>query len=543
MRIAMNKINKSPRVLKKWAPFILVAFFCIFYAVNNYLWLKLNQCPPVDGQAYQLEATLECSDIIAAGSKNIFQKISQLCNYAARGFYPPLFHILVAMNNLIFGSGILVSVMTNIYFITITFFSIYFLGKKIEDRKLGVLAVFIFSMYPMVFWLSRVPLIETALSSSVVASMACLVYTENFDKRSFSILLGLFIAMGMLIKQVFIFHFIGPFLFIVSRSLLTRDSKISKKKLIVNILFSVGTAGVVTAFWYLPKMNFLWPRYINAGYFEDAKYNIPIFTVKSLSFYVRSLFFQQILPLFSVLFFLSIKPFVLSGNRYKNFLIIWLIAPWIIFTLIGTKIIFYTVSILPAVALISAKGILVLKNRFAKIFLIFFWVVLGLWQYFTISFGSEKNLIIKGDSYDVNIMNTSLGGLSRPYAKKGDWKVERVFELIESHRAKGSKITVLLTYLNGDFLSRHNITWEDKHTSTNFDLLQYMIKFKRVPYQLLNFYDYKKDYRNLPSVDFIISLMKIENLEAAVPGQYDLLDTLIMPDKSLVYIYKNEKSY
>jgi hypothetical protein len=538
MSMAKNKINK------KWTPFILVVFLCVFYAINNYVWLKLNQFPPLDGQAYHLEASLDCYEIIAAGSKNIFQKAGQLCNYIARGFYPPLFHILVALNNLIFGRGILVSVMTNICFIIITFFSIYFLGRKIEDRKLGVLAAFIFSMYPIVFWLSRVPLLETALSSSVVASMACLVYTENFARRRPSILLGLFIAMGMLIKQVFIFYFIGPFLFIALQSLLMQNSQASKKKLIVNILFSLGIAGVITVFWYLPKITFLWSRYIHAGYFEDATYNIPVFTFKSLIFYIHSLFFQQILPFFSILFFLSIKPFVLSGNRYKNFLIIWIVASWIIFTLIGTKVIFYTVPVLPAVALISAKGLLVLKNRFAKVFLIFLWIIFGFWQYFTISFGNEKNLVIRDDeNFYLKAMNKGLACYSRPYVQRGDWKVERLFELIESQRAEGSKVTVLITYLSGDFLDQHNIGWEDRYKLLNFDLLRYMIKSKGLPYRLLSFSDYKKDYRNLPSVDFIISLMEIEDLEAAVPGKYDLLDTIIMPDKGLVYIYKNEKSH
>lgn len=537
-------INK----LKNNFPLLFIIFLCLFYAVNNYLWLKLNQCPPVDDEAYHLESSLECYDILVSSPRNAFTIVKKLFDYCVREFYPPFFHILAAINNVVFGRTMIASVMTNIFFITVTFIGIYMLGKKLLNKALGILAVFIFAMYPIVFWLSRVFLLETALCAAVVTSMVWIVYTDNFkDKYLYAVLFGFILAIGMLIKQTFFFSAICPLIFAAVSSLSLRKDKISRNKYIyaigISLLVGIAFAGA----WYFPKLKFLLPKYIHAGYLEGNRQNTFVFSLDSITFYIKMLFLQHLLPYFTALFFISFIVFMVSENRFKKLLAIWIASALVIFTLIRTKTAYYTVPILPAVALISSYGLLSIKNKLLRFYLICFFIIFGLWQFYYISFGNEGSLVwdIKTINSKLDViyfMPVSLGGKTEPYAQRGNWMVEDMISLINNNQTIRKRPVILVTHLDGNFLGVNRIPWRDNNTATNKDMLKYIIQLKRLPYSILNIYgsDYRDyGYRKIPVADFVISMRKIEELGVDIPGNYNLLNVFTMPDKSLVYVYKN----
>jgi 4-amino-4-deoxy-L-arabinose transferase-like glycosyltransferase len=181
----------------------------LFNGINNYYWLKLDKAPPRDDEAYHLVGALDILD----HSSDVIEMIRYGLNVTILNFYPPLYHTVMAISNLIFGRSEISSVMANMPFMLILVLSLYYTGKKISDKNTGLLAGFLIMMYPYVFDISRLPLPDFALTSILALSFCLLLYSELFTKTIPSVLFGISFGIGMYIKQVYIFFICAPLLF------------------------------------------------------------------------------------------------------------------------------------------------------------------------------------------------------------------------------------------------------------------------------------------------------------------------------------------
>jgi len=101
----------------------------------------------------------------------------------------------------------------------------------------------------------------------------------------------------------------------------------------------------------------------------------------------------RISPLFFLVFIFGLYFFLRSKKiKLRNFILIWVICPYMVLTLLSYKWERYYFPSFPALALISAVGLLELKNKITRRFLISLVVMIGLFQFFELSFGKEQLL-------------------------------------------------------------------------------------------------------------------------------------------------------
>lgn len=508
---------------KDIAAFSVIFLFIFFMGIINYLWLSMNKCPPTGDEAYHLEAGLACYNILSDPFTGTWLKLKNMLSLSVVNFYPPLFHALSAVNNLFFGKSGAISIMTNIFFMGISFISIYLLGKRMFDRRTGLLAVFIFAMYPVVFWFSRIFMIETALCAAVTSYALCLLYTEDFKKTGYSVIAGVIFGIGMLLKQLFILSIFGPLLYVAARGLVFEKDAKYKKRAFCNLAISMVIGFALAGLWYLPRLDFLFKRYVVIGYFENNPLYYPVFSPGSFSFYLKTMFSQQLLPFFSVLFFLMAGVFIVSRNNRKIFLIIWILTIWAVFTLIKTKTAYYTLTYLPALALITSGGIWNARIKFLKFFLIFILVFFGLWQFFSISF-YKNSMMLSGASR------------LRSYPREDDWKVSELLSVLKRNCAdEKEKNIIFVTHLNRLYAGQDKFPPSDADYLVNQHFLNYLFVFDNLPYKAVNIYSHQEAVRK---GNLLITCQKKEVLSLDSKGEYALIESLIMPDKSPVFIYK-----
>ena len=100
------------------------------------------------------------------------------------GFYPPLFHSVIAIFYALLGKSIHSAMLANLPAIAILLFATYGLGKRLMTPFAAATAAVLANFFPLMLWLSRETLIDYWLAAFVTLAMLCLYRTEGFSKRS-----------------------------------------------------------------------------------------------------------------------------------------------------------------------------------------------------------------------------------------------------------------------------------------------------------------------------------------------------------------------
>lgn len=517
----------------------IILIIIIFHGINNYIWLRLNLKPVYDDQAFHLLGGLQIIEMLKLPFWGIFTKIM---SFSVVAFYPPLFHFCMAIFNIIFGKSLISSVMTNMVFLAVLSFSLYYIGKKLGDKNIGVLSTFIVSMYPFVFGLSRTPLLDFALTAMVALSLCCLIYTDNFTNRLSSLLFGFSLGLGMLTKQLFIFFIIVPLSFVIIGQLFKKEMNKSKAK---NLFISFLAAFFLDAYWYVVNLKKVLPNYIRAGY-HDADMFGPsnLFSLDSMVYYFYQLIVNQMLPFFCIVFAVGAFIFFRSKMKMKSFLLFSILGAYIIFTfLIKIKEPKTTVPYLSVFAIVSAAGILNLRPVKLKKFFIAFLVVFGLYQYFIVSYVpllSPRSRGVRPSFFmPAHMLDEVIGYQHFPVRK--NWKLDEVLLLIQKQEQNGNRI-VGVSWQDAAQMRRIGIRWKENYIITNGSGIDYYCRLKGLTSVIVNL-DNKSSVEPWWENDNSLpdTLILTDKLEKQVPEnivqKYKLIEILAMPDESNVYTY------
>ncbi|MDD5156143.1 MAG: glycosyltransferase family 39 protein, partial [Candidatus Omnitrophica bacterium] len=538
-------------LIKKIPHFFILLLLTLFFGVNNYLWLRLNQRPPVDDEAAHLISALRYVTVISGPQAG---KLLQLLKVDHT--YPPLSALSAALVSFLFGKSTVVFIMSNLIFLFGIFVCLYLIGIKMGDRRVGVLASILLSFYPMFFQLSRMFMIEIALCFMVVASIAALLYSEGFKKLIPSIACGVLLGTGLLTKQFYIIFIAGPLLLAALDSLLKADA-VTRWRIGRNIGAFLAIGIFIAAPWY--TLNLKHMLRLGPGYLFDPNYvpwDIPVLSFRSLFFYPDTLLNNQVLWFFFLLFIAAL--FILAKRKKDGLfflLLLWIIVPYIFFTFLKNKFLYYTMASLPAIALITAEGIMRIKRNSVKKAIICALLIIGLVQYFSISYVRHRYLAFH-IGFDTDIpaqakflrisffpMTDILAGV-KYFPQKGDWKYDAIAKRIASESG-GAFCNVVVYDIDPNFESKKNhpgaviLTKFKNYGGANPYGLSYYFALGGLPHRVIPLSSYPQGNTN-NKVHFIISPLDLkQDSRGIIKAQnYSLIEEFIMSDASKVYLYK-----
>src|SRR3989339_497863 len=152
---------------------ISVFLILIFHFFNNYIWLK--------------------SDSISTGHEDAIWHLDNQFVY-----------FITSLFNLVFGYSFFMVRFLQINYFIILLISTYKIGSVTYNRKAGLLAMLILSLYPAIFGISRMYELDFPLAAAVCFCMYLLLVT-NFENRWKSLLFGAVLGLSILIKGQVIF--------------------------------------------------------------------------------------------------------------------------------------------------------------------------------------------------------------------------------------------------------------------------------------------------------------------------------------------------
>jgi 4-amino-4-deoxy-L-arabinose transferase-like glycosyltransferase len=394
---------------------ILLAAAGLYLIVANLIWIARDTRPPFWDTACHETLALRVYDaFVMAGMVGLMKVLPGLT-----GYYPPLYHLVVALFFGVFGKSVSAAQLANLPAILLLLAATYGIGVSVLSRTSAAAAAVLANFYPLMLWLSRETMIDYWLTSMVAVSIWLLV-ARKFESVRWSVVIGIVCALGMFTKWTFGFFVVLPFLWFARRN-------------VRNAGIAAAVAGAITMYWYVPQIQAL--RHLlyinNAGGVGEGDPN-PL-SFQAVVFYIRALEGYQIfLPLFAAF----IAGIVVLRRRFDQAwvpVVLWLIGGWLSLMLFRNKDPRYSVPLLPAVALITAN---IFESR-PVLLPVFLPIVL--FQHYLVSFGvrrlPEKVVLMEGVkgplSYDWNLYTQTYFGLWGPAARE-DWKIQHVLDTVSA---------------------------------------------------------------------------------------------------------------
>ncbi len=435
---------------KKYIPFLIIFVIFLFHAFNNYAILSKDNIPLSHDE---LQYFMESKQWYNIFNDILFRwDFSRVLSISRdwRSPYPPLVQLTSVPFYFLFGLTEDAAVLSLLPYLFILLFSVYMIGRKLYSNRVGLLAAFLVSIFPMIIGFSKVYYMEIPVTALSSLTLLFLLNTNHFSNRKYSILFGITLAMALLVKWISIIFIAGPFGLYIFSALSSKT--VAKKKTIINLFISLFICFLLVLPVYTLLSKIFLSNYssvfINVNRYKPVSINIANFFI-----YFKHLYNFQIFPFFTIVFCCSILIFLLKTKKGKGFLIIWFLFPCIFFTVLFFLGFFeaprFTVPCLPSVALIIASAVFSLnkdrKVKFTSVIVALITallVIVGLVQFFRLSYDSEyvsRSLPYKKYHHI----------FCRYQAYVEDWKSKELLSIIENkHLSKKNGKTIVLPLHN-----------------------------------------------------------------------------------------------
>jgi hypothetical protein len=441
---------------KHWVVIILLSIL-LFHFINNFIWLKKdNFIYGPDSSWHLIQAIkfqMEFKNILESQA-SFFTKTGQLIHtfrHWPTVNWPPLVYFLSALINPQEIHLFSLRLYINFIFFALLVLSTYFLGKKCFNRRAGLIAAFLISFYPAVGAYSRQFGLDFPLLALTSVCVCFLVYSENFSKRGYSLLFGLSLGMGTLVKLQIMFFLLAPLLYAMGG--ISRQNKGEKLNGFLNFIFSSAIAfGLFYLYWgnrvgsMLTNLHdqifFSYPIYAaKTSLFLGA--SIPIFSLVNFVYYLEGLLAHVYLLPF-LLFICAMTVMFISKNQWRFFYLFSFLIPYFIISFISVKSTRYALPLLIFMAVLSGWLIDSIRLRYIKIITLCLLVFYSMNFYFFNSWTFEKYVLVPRSFLGLTGPEMAHSNLSQPYPcdYAGELKTAGIIPYIEQQVRKGKIIRI-----------------------------------------------------------------------------------------------------
>ncbi len=270
---------------------------------------------------------------------------------------PPLYFWLMAFSYQTFGINNFSTRFWSPVFGVLSCVVIFFIGKLLYNRTVGLLSALVLSTFFSFFSFARHAMLDVPLVFFMLGSIFFFFLGEKSEKtKQFASLSGLFFGLALLTKQttaLLIPLIFGFYLVATRKSLRTLFTK--------RFTILIGVGILVTAPWLLYMAFQFGPQfwYVYFVYNNVARATMP------LEGHVGGvLFYFQYLVNSENWLWVAILPFAFGLSAYKAIrnrnngdvlIVIWAIAVFGVFTFVQTKLFWYILPAFPAFALAIAS--------------------------------------------------------------------------------------------------------------------------------------------------------------------------------------------
>ena len=359
--------------LHHWLYRALLGALILSHCVANAVWVHQDRTlrsfdmpPHLEAQLYVF--SLFRNEGLVQGLARVLEGNSIALIWPATGYLPGA--ILAA----IFGHDLPTIRLFNLLFLAITVVCVYRIGVRLRSRAVGLLAAALVTLYPLVYGESRQFSADFWGLAVTILGVLMLLGTRCFSHRGRCILSGLCVGLGLLLRPHSLLFLAGPAL-VLGCWALWRPA-VSRRRVLLNMALCGGVALLTSVSWWWGKLGRLLGEFgDHAGGLESAFGHGP-----SLLFYIKALpwCFGWWLLLQALVAAVAWShawyqsrgegpPGAADDHRVERWVIwAWLLGGLGVLSLVGVSHLRYLLPLCPALALLTARGLLALRHRLAR---------------------------------------------------------------------------------------------------------------------------------------------------------------------------------
>ena len=319
------------------------------------------------------------------GFSNVYEfAIDYLVHYPKLSvYYPPLYHILIALfYNFTVSENIgrVISLVFSVGSIVL----VYKLGSFLYNQRVGLISAIFLGSLPIIVYISKSIYIDMFLFFFFLLSFYLGLIAFKRKKWVYYILLGVTLAFAFFTKWPAILSM--PILFFYL--LIQRRIKVSQKIYIVKkLVFSFFIfLLIILPYLYLSYKFGLLKMGLSATVIREAIIFPQWTTIEGWLYYPKLLPIQMSYPI-AVISLFSLGWFVWKREKYYDLLIVWGLIVYLFFSFLMGKNVRYTTLYLPVLLLPLAFYIekIIRKNKYFVIIVIFSVIFLLITSYYSLT--------------------------------------------------------------------------------------------------------------------------------------------------------------
>ncbi len=283
--------------------------------------------------------------------------------------YPPFFYFVSIIVHHVVGTSMQASIAVNILFLFALVLGTFGIARHItQSEAAATFAAMLVVAYPMTVNLSRMAMLDFALMGMVALSAWLLLETQSFSRRGASLAFGLTCGLGMLTRGSFAIFLAGPVIVEIALAFRSdsHDESRNLMRAFQNFCLAAAIGLALAGVWYLPdfqrKISFGFSRVLLGA--NHAQ--IDFLSHEGLMFYPFTLIDTALSPWLFLPFVMSIPLFLKNSAIWRAQLASWIIFPWLVFSNMPWKLARYMAPALPALAIITAVGLLSIKTKYFR---------------------------------------------------------------------------------------------------------------------------------------------------------------------------------
>lgn len=324
---AKAEIPNSEIRLLKYQGFITACLLTLLLWGMHAIWFRQDTRPPVWDMALHQTYALN----YLGGTEHVYDNAAK--PWEKSGNYPPLVHLIIAAVFWLLHPGPHIAALANVPATFLLFWALFHLANDLAGSAAARWACLLAGLTPYLIWISRETVLDYWLSAWFVAALFVLRKTRGFESRSWSLLLGLVLGLGLLTKWFFAGILLAPLVYTAVHSRVWKRSRQC-----IHFLDAILIAGIVAAPWYIPNIPGLIRYFGQNAEIGALEGEPPAFTFHSFIYYLRLLEGYQ---LFAILFVLLLLGCIVCLRKKLikewGFLVAAIIGGWFVLTLLRTK--------------------------------------------------------------------------------------------------------------------------------------------------------------------------------------------------------------
>lgn len=436
----------------KYLFFLSVLSLAIF--LLNMIWIGLDSRPPHWDMGRHLWTSVQYYEIL--GRHEIIPFIQSYF------YYPPLLYWLTAAFYLFFGNSITTAVSVNIIFIIMFTFSVFFLARRYFEDKLSLIVAIVASSYPIVVTQFKEYQLDAPLMA-ICALFLAIAVRRPLKSYHRTILLGIVIGFGMLLKWTFVVFIFFPMILMITEYMIEKkgEFKLRLFDLFKHLSLMLLVAYAIASPWYVANIQQIRIDFRQNGVAQALIEGDPaVWSLESNIWYIKNLFLNQVHVIWGVIFIVGLFWILKSRDlivKYR-YPLIFIFGSILILTFLPNKDARYTMAILPAVAVISLSWLPFIRKSRLRIWTMGIIGFVSIFTWLNVSFGIPllRNISLMG--YPV-ICN---GGYIIGNPSGESWHQEEVAEI--TSRTENRSVR----YVSMDTIWFNNWTWS--YLTAKYDL-------------------------------------------------------------------------